>query len=85
MMNRRLQQMSELTAPPVKMHRVKYDLQWTKNMGNFESLKINVGLEADGEGNPDVTMAKVRAWVEDNLGRAVNEVVDTIEGNNKDE
>jgi hypothetical protein len=75
--------MAELTAPPEKMHRVNYELTWTKNMGNFESLKVTVGLAADGTGNPDVTLAKVRDWVEENLGTAVADVTETIEGTSK--
>lgn len=75
--------MSELQAQPVKMHRVKYDISWTKNMGNFESLKVNVGLEADGTGNPDVTFAKVVEWVEERLGERVVEVTAAIEGSQK--
>lgn len=75
--------MSELTEP-VRMHRVKYDISWTANMGNFESLKVNVGLEQDGFGHPDATFAKVREWVENNLGDAVLEVKATIEESNKE-
>lgn len=61
-------------------HEVSYDLSWTKNMGNFESLKINVGLSLEGYGNPNVTLGKVRKFVEDNLGTAIAEVTATIEG-----
>jgi hypothetical protein len=63
-----------------KKHVVNYELTWTRNMGNFESLKVTVGLSADGYGNPDVTMAKVRTWVEDNLGTAVEEVTQAVKG-----
>ena len=74
--------MSELQAAPKgPKHTVTYDIQWTKNMGNFESLKINVGLALDGYGNPNPTLAKVREFVEENLGKAVAEVTATIEGN----
>lgn len=74
--------MSELKQQPQgPKHEVQYDVQWTKNMGNFESLKINVGLSLEGYGNPNATLAKVRAFVEENLGTAVSEVTATIEGN----
>ncbi|QWT29944.1 hypothetical protein SEA_SHAM_50 [Streptomyces phage Sham] len=65
---------------PETKHVVNYELTWTRNMGNFESLKVTVGLSADGYGNPDPTMAKVRAWVEDNLGTAVEEVTQAVKG-----
>lgn len=72
--------MSELQERGAK-HTVQYDISWTKNMGNFESLKINVGLSLEGYGNPAPTLAKVRAFVEEKLGEAVAEVTSTIEGN----
>lgn len=65
---------------PEKKHVVNYELTWTRNMGNFESLKVTVGLSADGYGNPDVTMGKVREWVETNLGTAVEEVSEAVKG-----
>ncbi len=71
--------MSELTAP-VRMHRVKYDITYTKNLGNFESSKIGVGLEMDGTGHPDNTFVKVREWVELNLEKAVAEVNAALQG-----
>jgi len=75
--------MSQLTEPtqPVKMHRVKYDISYTANLGNFESAKINVGLEQDGLGHPDVTFEKVRQWVEENLEIAVKEVTSALKVN----
>lgn len=72
--------MSELTEGPVKMHRVSYSLSYTKNMGDFESLKVQVGLEQDGQGHPSATLDKVKAWVADELGKAVKETVEAIEG-----
>jgi hypothetical protein len=64
----------------VKMHRVKYELTYTKNLGNFENIKIDVGLEADGSGDPSVTFAKVVDWVKENLDKQVSEVVSEIQG-----
>lgn len=63
-----------------KKHVVNYELTWTRNMGNFESLKVTVGLSQDGFGHPDKTMEKVRGWVEDNLGKAVEEVTEAVKG-----
>lgn len=73
--------MSNLTASQGPKHEVRYDLSWTKNMGNFESLKVNIGLSLEGYGNPNPTLDKVRDFVETKLGEAVAEVAATIEGN----
>lgn len=74
--------MSELTEPqpPVRMHRVKYSISYKHNLGNFENTEINVGLEQDGFGHPDVTFSKVREWVETNLESAVKDVTGALKG-----
>ena len=66
--------MAELTedAVPVREvpeHRVNVDMSFTKNLGNFESLKVNVGLALTGrpDETPDQTYAKVADWVEARL------------------
>lgn len=74
--------MSELVTPGPRFT-VTYDAAYTKNMGNFESLKINVGLSQEGVGGKaevDKVMARTRAWVEENLGTAVSEVSAVLEG-----
>lgn len=74
--------MSELTSNDRKF-KVKYSVAFTKNMGNFQSLRIDLGLEQEGFGSKadaDSLLAKTRSWVEDNLGKAVSEVVAEIEG-----
>lgn len=63
---------------PEKKHVVNYELTWTRNMGNFESLKVTVGLSQDGYGHPAQTMSKVRDWVEENLGTALEEVTEAV-------
>jgi len=67
-------------AEPVRMHRVKYNITYKKNLGNFENIDISVGLEQDGFGHPDATFAKVREWVEENLGTAATEVITSVQG-----
>lgn len=59
-------------------HRIKYSLGWTANMGDFESLRVDVGIEVDGEGHPAATLAKAREFVEEELGKAVTEVKASI-------
>lgn len=82
--------MSNLTDPkieekpaqvqPVRMHRVKYEITYTKNLGNFESSKVSVGLEQDNWGDPSVTFGRVRQWVEENMEVAVKEVNEALGG-----
>lgn len=71
--------MSELTEP-VRMHRVKYQVSYKKNLGNFENTEISVGLEQDGFGHPNATFPKVREWVEQQLEIAVREVSEALQG-----
>lgn len=72
--------MSELTEQPVRMHKVKYQISYKKNLGNFENTEISVGLEQDGFGHPDATFARVRKWVEENMETATKEVVAALQG-----
>jgi len=62
-------------------HRVKVTLGYTRNMGNFESLRVDIGLEADGTGNPNVTFDKVYAWTEQKLLEKVAEVESELKAN----
>ncbi len=65
-------------------HTVTYELNFTRNLGNFENIKINVGLAQEGYGHPNETLKKVREWVEKNLATAVDEVVSEIQSSNTD-
>lgn len=55
-------------------HRVKVNVGYTRNMGNFESLRVDVGLELDSAGNPTVTFEKAYNWAEQTLLDKMNEV-----------
>lgn len=59
-------------------HRVKVNLGYTRNMGNFESLRVDIGLECDGVGNPNDTFAKVYGWTERKLLEKVSEVEEEL-------
>lgn len=59
-------------------HRVKVTLGYTRNMGNFESLRLDIGLEADGTGNPNATFDKVYNWTEEKLLEKVAEVEEEL-------
>lgn len=56
--------------------RVKVDLSFTRNLGNYESIRIGVGVEDDvrnGENVNDAT-ERVYKFVEDKLIEKTNEV-----------
>ena len=56
--------------------RVKVDLSFTRNLGNYESIKIGVGIEDDlrsGE-NVDTATERVYKFVEDKLIQKTREV-----------
>lgn len=61
-------------------NRVNVHLGFTKNLGNFESVKIDVGLASDK--NPDESTAeafrRVKDFVKGALMEAVEEVVSEI-------
>lgn len=56
--------------------RVKVDLSFTRNLGNYESIRINIGVEDDvrnGE-NVDSATERVYAFVENKLIEKAREV-----------
>lgn len=56
--------------------RVKVDLSFTRNLGNYESIRIGIGVEDDvrnGENVNDAT-ERVYKFVEDKLIEKTNEV-----------
>jgi hypothetical protein len=55
---------------------VKVDLQFTRNLGNYESLKVGIGVEdflRNGE-NIDEATNRVYTFVENKLMDKVNEI-----------
>ena len=60
--------------------RVKVDLSFTRNLGNYESIKIGVGIEDDlrsGE-NVDTATERVYKFVEDKLIQKSREVEEEL-------
>ena len=56
--------------------RVKVDLSFTRNLGNYESIRINIGVEDDvrkGE-NVETATERVYAFVENKLIEKTREV-----------
>jgi hypothetical protein len=55
---------------------VKVDLQYTRNLGNYESIKVNIGVEdivRSGE-NVDTATERVYKFVEDKLIEKMQEI-----------
>ena len=55
---------------------VKVDLQYTRNLGNYESIKVNIGVEdivRSGE-NVDAATERVYKFVEDKLIEKMQEI-----------
>jgi hypothetical protein len=61
-------------------HRVKINIGYTRNLGNFESLRLDIGLELDGSGNPNVTFDRGYKWVEAKLSEKMTEVEEELKG-----
>ena len=60
--------------------RVKVDLSFTRNLGNYESIKIGVGIEDDlrsGE-NVDTATERVYKFVEEKLIQKTREVEEEL-------
>ena len=60
--------------------RVKVDLSFTRNLGNYESIKIGVGIEDDlrsGE-NVDTATERVYKFVEEKLIEKTREVEEEL-------
>jgi hypothetical protein len=60
--------------------RVKVDLSFTRNLGNYESIKIGVGVEDDlrlGE-NVEIATERVYKFVEEKLIEKTREVEEEL-------
>lgn len=53
-------------------------------MGNFESLRVDISLEADGFGHPNTTFDRVYAWTEEKLLEKVREVEEQLTDGEKE-
>jgi hypothetical protein len=76
-MKRRMKKMHEV-EPKGTPHRIKVSLGYTRNMGDFESLRMDIGLELDGYGNPNPTFDKAYKFVEDRLMAHLSEVEEEV-------
>lgn len=74
--------MAELKAIPGGQTVIKVDLAYTRNMGNYENLRINVGIEdyrRDGE-TTDTAMDRVYNFVESKLIEKMQEIEKELKG-----
>lgn len=65
--------------------KVKVDLNFTRNLGNYESIKIGLGVEdmvRSGE-NVDTAMERVYTYVENKLIEKVDEMEKELKGGSK--
>lgn len=65
--------------------KVKVDLSFTRNLGNYESIKIGVGVEdfvRDGE-NVDSATERVYQFVENKLIEKTREIEEELSGRGK--
>lgn len=65
--------------------KVKVDLSFTRNLGNYESIKIGIGVEdvvRSGE-NVDSATERVYKFVEDKLIQKTREIEEELSGNKK--
>ena len=65
--------------------RVKVDLSFTRNLGNYESIKIGIGVEDNvrqGE-NVDTATERVYKFVEDKLIEKTREVEEELSSRGK--
>lgn len=65
--------------------KVKIDLSFTRNLGNYESIKIGIGVEdivRSGE-NVDSATERVYKFVEDKLIQKTREIEEELGGRKK--
>lgn len=65
--------------------KVKVDLSFTRNLGNYESIKIGIGVEdnvRDGE-NVETATERVYRFVESKLIEKTNEIEEELKGGGK--
>jgi hypothetical protein len=77
--------MSESYVVTNEPTRVKVDLSFTRNLGNYESIKIGIGVEdsiRNGE-NVESATERVYKFVEDKLIQKTREVEEELNGRKK--
>jgi hypothetical protein len=68
-----------LTEKAQTAHRVKVSAGTTINTGNYENLRVDIGLELDGVGDPNPTFDKAWGFVETKLVEKTREIKDELD------
>ncbi len=65
--------------------KVKVDLSFTRNLGNYESIKIGIGVEDDVRSGENVNAATERVYkfVENKLIEKTREIEEELSGGKK--
>ena len=74
--------MSELKTKEVRPTSVKVELQFVRNLGNYESIRVSIGVEDNvrvGENVNDAT-DRVYKFVEDKLIEKMGEIEKELKG-----
>ena len=68
--------MSELKTKEIKPTIVKVDLQYVRNLGNFESIRVAIGIEDNVRSDENVNQAadRIYKFVEDKLIEKMKEI-----------
>ena len=76
--------MTNLTSSD-KLSLVKIDLQFTRNLGNYESLKVGIGIEDSQRAGETIDEATNRVYnfVEKKLMEKVNEIESELKSKGK--
>ena len=67
-----------MTPKSQTAHRVKVGAGTTINTGNFENIRIDIGLEVDGVGDPNPTFEKAWAWVEGKVAEKARAIQESV-------
>lgn len=74
--------MSELKEKEIKPTIVKVDLQYVRNLGNFESIRVAIGVEDHVRSDENVNQAtdRIYKFVEDKLVEKMTEIEKELKG-----
>ena len=74
--------MSELKNKDVKTTSVRVELQFVRNLGNYESIRVSIGVEDNVRLDENVNQAtdRVYKFVEDKLVEKMGEIEKELKG-----
>ena len=74
--------MSELKPKDIKPTSVRVELQYVRNLGNYESIRVSIGVEDNVRLDENVNQAtdRVYKFVEDKLVEKMGEIEKELKG-----